>query len=202
MRILVSFWFGSILLLGACNAYEPDLGAAPFLCGPPEQNPRCPDGYACTPGMGSGAMDVCLKMGGTIPPDGTPGNCLDDSPLEPNNDTQHAWVTPVDTTKTFPLAGLAICPAGDKDTYSITIRVMSENLEAIVEWEAEGAALQGAILNSGGVPIANASAVSGTTNKIRAYTANLPTGTYFVQVYGPASGALTTNNYKLNINVT
>jgi hypothetical protein len=41
-----------------------------------------------------------------------------------------------------------------------------------------------------------------TANTKRAYTPNLPTGIYYVQVSGPAAGSLTTNNYKLNINVT
>ncbi len=76
----------------------------------------------------------------------------------------------------------------------------NENLEMILEYEAGGADLQGAILNAGGTPIANATTT--TANTKRAYTANLPTGIYYVQVLGPASGTLTTNNYKLNINVT
>jgi hypothetical protein len=31
--------------LVACSPYEPSLPPAPFLCG--DQEPRCPDGYAC-----------------------------------------------------------------------------------------------------------------------------------------------------------
>jgi hypothetical protein len=113
-----------------------------------------------------------------------------------------AWQTPVDQTKNFPLAGLAICPTGDKDTYAITIRTANENLEMIIEYETDGAPLQGSILNSGGVSIQNTSPVAGAGNKARAYAANLPTSVYYVQVYGPNSGGLTTNNYKLDINVT
>ena len=60
--------------------------------------------------------------------------------------------------------------------------------------------LQGAILNSSGIAIANATAT--TANEKRAYTPNLPIGVYYVQVTGPASGTTTTNNYKLDINVT
>jgi hypothetical protein len=58
------------------------------------------------------------------------------------------------------------------------------------------------LLNSGGVPIANAAAVSGVNRQKRAYTPNLPVGTYYAQVYGPNSGSQTTNNYKLTVNVT
>jgi len=186
----------------ACSPYSPDLGNAPFLCGPMDQNPRCPNGYTCsTIGAGSSAQDVCIENGGNnVLPDTGNGNCADDRSLEPNDNTATAWITPVDTTKSFPLSSLAICPAGDKDTYSIMITTAQENLEMIVEYEAGGADLQGAILNSGGISIANATMT--TTNTKRAYTPNLPVGIYYVQVSGPASGTLTTNNYKLNINVT
>lgn len=185
----------------ACTPYSPDLGAAPFKCGPVEQSPRCPDGYTCIPGQGSNAPEVCVENGGNgMIPDSNTGTCADDRTLEPNDTTATAWITPVDSTKSFPLSALAICPAGDKDNYSLMITTMGENLEMIVEFEAGGAELQGAILNSGGIAIANATTT--TANIKRAYTPNLPTGIYYVQVQGPAGGSLTTNNYKLNINVT
>jgi len=192
------------LALAACSPYDPDLGPVPFLCGSAE--PRCPDGYFCQPASGSGGGEYCVAPnGGGIPIDARNGNCADDSQLEPNDTIQQAFVTPIDsggTKKTLTFAGLAICPAGDKDTYSITISQANENLEVLIEYEAAGAMLQGSILNSGGVPIANASPVSGMTGVIRAYTPNLPVGTYYAQAYGPNSGTLTMNNYKLTINVT
>jgi len=185
----------------ACTPYDPNLGAAPFKCGPADQTPRCPDGYTCIPQSGSNAPEVCIENGGDGKvPDGGNGACDDDRSLEPNDSTATAWITPVDSTKMFPLSSLAICPAGDKDIYSVQMMVANENLEMIVEYEAGGADLQGAILNSSGIAIANATMT--TTNVKRAYTPNLPTGIYYIQVSGPSSGALTTNNYKLNINVT
>jgi hypothetical protein len=69
-----------------------------------------------------------------------------------------------------------------------------------VMYDAGGAPLQASILNSGGSPIGNASPMG--MNAIRAYTPNLPVGTYYAQVYGPASGTSVTNNYKLTINIT
>src|SRR5262245_17250126 len=123
--------FLALLCFLAGCPYEPDLGVAPFLCGPVDQEKRCPDGYDCVPQGGSGAEVCLIKTGGTIPPDASNTNCADDSPLEPNNQISNAWQTPVDTTKMFPLAGLAICPNGDKDTYAVTIRVAMENLEMI-----------------------------------------------------------------------
>ena len=200
MRTLV---ISSLLLsaLVACSPYSPDLGPAPFKCGPADQNPRCPDGYTCIPGQGSNAPEVCIENGGdgTIP-DGGNGNCDDDRSLEPNDTTAQAWITPVDSNKMFPLSDLAICPAGDKDTYSLMITTMGENIEIIVRYEAGGADLQAAIQNSGGISIANATVT--TANTKRAYVPNMATGIYYVQVSGPASGATTTNNYELDINIT
>ena len=189
------------VLLAACSPYSPDLGAAPFRCGPADQDKRCPDGYTCIQGQGSNDPEVCIENGGNGEiPDANFGNCADDSSLEPNESTATAWMTPVDSSKSFPLSSLAICPPGDKDTYKVMIQTANENLEAILEYEEGGADLQAAILNSGGVPIANATATSATTK--RAYTANLPIAIYYVQVSGPASGTVTTNNYKLTFNVT
>ena len=188
-----------LLAAGACSPYSPELGAEPFLCG--SSAPQCPDGYACT--MASGSAGVCTKMGGSgVVADAPPGGCNADSTLEPNDTITMAWQTPIDTRKNFPLTDLAICPAGDKDTYAMAITVQGENVEVLVDYPVTGAALQGAVLNSGGTAIANAMPITGSPGHIRAYVANLPTNTYYVQVQGPASGSVTTNNYKLTINVT
>jgi hypothetical protein len=185
----------------ACSPYDPDLGASPFLCGPMDQNPRCPDGYTCMTTTGG---DYCLAAGGMVPVDANTSHCNDDSQLEPNDSIAQAFQTPVATTKnTLTFAGLAICPMGDKDDYSVTITTANQNLEVIIEYDpAMGADLQGSILNSGGQAIANASPVTGMAGVRRAYTPNLPTGVYYASVFGPTSGALQTNNYKMTINVT
>jgi hypothetical protein len=184
----------------ACTPYDPDLGPSPFLCGPADQNPRCPDGYMC---MMVDTTEYCLASGGTVPVDGNSLNCADDSQLEPNDSYTMSFQTPVATQKNNVIfAGLAICPAGDKDNYSVTITAANQNLEVLIEYDPAGADLQGSILNSGGTPIANASPVSGMPGQRRAYTPNLPTGTYHAAVFGPTMGGVTTNNYKLTINVT
>jgi hypothetical protein len=186
--------------LAACSPYDPDLGPSPFLCGPADQTPRCPDGYAC---MMVDTTEYCLAMGGTVPVDGNALNCADDSALEPNDMIAQAYQTPVATQKNnIVFAGLAICPNGDKDNYSVTITQANQNLEVLLEYDPAGADLQGSILNSGGTPIANASPVTGMPGHRRAYTPNLPTGTYYSAVFGPMMGGVTTNNYKLTINVT
>ncbi len=183
--------------LGACSPYSPDLGAAPFLCG--SADPKCTDGYSCMPN-GSGSP-VCVDSSGKIPDAHT--DCADDSALEPNNDYHHAFATGVaDQKKSIPYAGLAICPAGDVDDYSIQITAEGQNLELVAVFDPNGATLSMSILNAGGVSIASASPVTGMQGTIRAYTANLPTGTYYAEVKGPTSGTLLTNNYKLTITVT
>lgn len=187
--------------IAACTPYDPDLGDSPFTCGPADQDPRCPDGYTCQINAAD-QKEYCLREGGMVPVDANNLNCADDSSLEPNDTIAQAFQTPVATTKNMlAFAGLAICPAGDKDNYSITITTANQNLEVLIEYDPNGADLQGSILNAGGTPIANASPVTGMAGQRRAYTPNLPTGVYYAAVFGPTMG-ITTNNYKMTITVT
>lgn len=197
-----SLFFFALVSAAACSPYDPDLGAAPFLCGPSDQNPRCPDGYSCE--MDTNGAEYCLAPSGAVPVDASNLNCADDSNLEPNDDKDHAWQTPnpFPTAMPFKLAGLSICPPGDKDDYAINVGA-TQNLEVVIEYDAAGAALQGQILSPAGAAIINASPVSGMPGMLRAYAANLSVGVYYASVFGPADGAtLTTNNYKLTITVT
>jgi hypothetical protein len=194
------------LAAAACSPYSPDLGNSPFFCNG-SGAPLCPDGYSCQSpqgGSGSGSDGLCIKTGGMLPVDANPiGNCADDSALEPNDTKDTAWATPVDTSKkTFPLTNLAICPMGDKDNYSIVVSTTGENIEVLVEFDTAGAALQGAILNTSGTAVANAMMVQGSPGHLRAYLANAPVGVYYAQVFGPADGSVTTNNYNMTINIT
>jgi hypothetical protein len=185
-----------LLAAGACSPYSPDLGVAPFLCG--DMDPKCPDGYQCM-ANGSGAS-VCILPNGQIPDSSS--NCADDSALEPNNSYHMASPTPVaDQKPSITYAGLAICPMGDVDVYHIHVLDM-QNLEVITAYDPGGATLGTSILNSGGVPIVNASPVTGMEGSIRAYGAHLPAGDYYASVNGPTSGTLLTNNYKLTITVS
>ncbi len=197
MRSIISILFvlGVTVPLAAsqaCSPYSPDLGSVPFLCG--SADPKCPDGYTCQSG---GSADVCVGSGGTIP-DAGHGSCANDSNVEPNDTIQTAWMTPVGVSP-FTLAGLAICPAGDKDNYSINIPNEGTNIEVIVVYEAAGAPLTVSILGGTGTAIAMGSPVSGQTDTIRAYVASLPAGTYYALVTGPTTGTVTTNNYKMTI---
>jgi hypothetical protein len=187
------------LAAAACSPYSPDLGAAPFLCGSGTPQQQCPDGYTCA---STGSGGVCTKMGGSgVPVDGTPSGCNDDSTLEPNDSITMAWQTPVDTRKSFPLSSLAICPAGDKDTFAMMVTVEGENVEALIDYDTTGAALQAGILNSTGNTVAQAMPITGSPGHIRAYLANANVNTYYVQVFGPVTGP-STNNYNLTINIT
>jgi len=182
--------------LSACNAYNPDLGGAPFLCAMDE--PRCPEGYSCQDD-GTSRMVCFSDTGGLVdaPPSGF--QCADDSILEGagKNDTiQTAYATPVASQrKDISFAGLAICPEGDKDTYMVTLTTMS-NIEAISSWES-GMPVSVDILGSGGARLGN-SASAGEKSQ-RAYVANVPAGSYYVQTYAAAN---VKNNYKVQITVT
>ena len=205
MRALL---LGFVPLVVACTSYDPKLGPKPFQCG---TNGACPDGYVCQADT-TGAMACTLAGPGAGNPD-APGVdapefvCADDSNLEgaTRNDTvATASVTPVASTrKTLSLAGLSICPDGDKDTYRVDITANNQSLAVSITYDAPtaegGVGLSLSILNANGTPVANG---AGTGNNMVAVTApNLMTtnSPYFVQVYGPVTGK---NNYKLKIDVT
>jgi hypothetical protein len=185
----------TILLLvaatAACNAYDKDLGPSPYLCG--DDEPRCPEGYACALDPATGA-DVCIAADDSV----GDVDCNDDSQYEPNNMLTEAKSTPVDTMKSYTIDNLAVCPSGDKDLFTITLAGSNENVELIFVYEAGGAVLKGQLLNSGGIPVATATQVEGMTNTLRSYSQNLPSGTYYVQ----GSTASNVSNYKVTINVT
>jgi hypothetical protein len=183
-----------VLLLAvtaACDAYDEDLGPSPYLCGNDE--PRCPQGYTCTDDPASGT-EVCLRSDQAI----GDVDCNDDSQYEPNNMLAEAKPIPVDMMRMYSLDQLAVCPGGDKDLFAITLATSNENVELFVIYDAGGTPLRGQLLNSGGIPVATATQVTGTPGTLRAYAQNLPGGMYFAQV----SAASSINNYKLTLNVT
>jgi hypothetical protein len=180
----------------ACSPFDPSLPAQPFRCNTTE--PKCPDGFACID-QGTNKF-VCepttgLPDGGTSI-DSTAFSCNDDTTLEPNDGISNASPTNVaGSRKSITLAQLAICPAGDKDTFTVEVVVANTNIEAIATVTG-GEPVSVSILNSSGVAITNGSQ---TATMTRAYTANAPTGTYYVQVFGTATSR---TNYNLAINTT
>ena len=184
------------LLLTACDAYDEDLGPTPFFCG--SEEPACPMGYSCVDDPSNGTK-VCVADDDSI---SNTFDCKDDSDQEPNDMLAEASDVNIDGVKTYSIADRAVCPAGDKDTFSVMITTASENVEATITY-AGGADLSGGILNTGGVTIARAEPVSGEAKTVRAFVRNLPIGQYYVQVYAPiGAGSLAVNNYKLSIEVT
>ncbi|MBA3817420.1 MAG: hypothetical protein H0X17_00885 [Deltaproteobacteria bacterium] len=204
MRKLITF---SALVSGlaaaatACTTYAPELGNAPYLCGMVE--PFCPEDYFCQTTAEPAPRDrVCVSSAGLLPDSGTTGfQCSDDGPLEGStkNDTpQTAYMTPVDTQRQdLSLAGLAICPEGDKDFYAVTLSAANPNksLEVVVSWDS-GQPISMSITNASGTSLVNGVAMG--DKSLRACAPNLPTGTYFGSVF--ASGS-TKNNYRLAIKV-
>ncbi len=119
--------------LTACDGYDSNIGPTPYQCA--EAKPRCPDGYSCQEDITTGEQ-VCVGRGGVS---NTEFNCADDSAIEPNGMLDVATAASLDGMRTFAKDGLAICPAGDKDLFAITIGTMNENVELIVEFQADGA---------------------------------------------------------------
>jgi hypothetical protein len=185
------------LALAACSPYNPDLGDVPFLCGDGE--PVCPDGYVCMP---MGTQMRCTDIDGVTVDSGTIGfPCADDSALEGptlNNTPMTAYITPVDSQRLdLTLAGIAICPAGDKDHYAVTLSTANamKAIEVIVSWDS-GQPITMSLLGAGGSPLVNGTA-SGD-KALRACAANLPASTYYAAVFATGS---TQNNYRLSIKV-
>ena len=178
-------------VLAACSAYDPDLGATPFLCG--DTDPKCPEGYACNADS-TGRM-VCEK--GATTDGAMQGSCANDSMLEPNDNINNAWQSPVATARmNISLTSLAICPGTDKDNYKVDITTEGQNLEVILTYDP-GNALSASLLNGTGTSIVNGTPMG--TNQVRAYAANLPVGSYFASIF---SANMTENNYRIDINVT
>ncbi len=195
----LSLLVGVFAAVPACSPYNPDLGNAPYLCATTE--PACPDGYFCQTTQEPAPRDrICVSSGGLTPDSSTTGfPCADDSAVEggSKNDTpQTAYQTPVDTQRQdLTLAGLAICPEGDKDNYAVTISAANKGLEVIVSWDS-GQPISMSILNAGGTSIVNGTAMG--DKALRACAPNLPVGTYYGSVF--ATGT-TKNNYRLSIKV-
>jgi hypothetical protein len=189
MRTL-PLWF---VVLAACSAYDSDLGPTPFLCG--EAEPRCPDDYTCQDDITTG-QQVCVGGGGSLNND---FDCTDDSQFEPNNMLDVASPTTIDAMDTFSQGNLSICPANDKDLFAMTLTSPASTVELVIEFQANGATLAGAILNAGGVPIVTATADASDPYKARATVSNLPAGTYYAQVAASIGGVLTLNNYNVSL---
>jgi hypothetical protein len=188
-----------IALTVACSPYSPDLGTAPFVCG--SGDPKCPDGYDCVP-AGSSSTMVCLEAGGTVPDAGA-GQCADDSSLEPNNTIQTAHLFSTLPVGGLKLAGLAICPAGDKDTYAVNATAAGQTLTAAITFDPNQAVLNVNILNSTGTIIVPSQANG--DGMAKASLVGVPTGgppTYVQVLVSPTSTTLMTNgNYKLDLSL-
>lgn len=196
MRKQLGFLAAAIGIVASCSPYSPDLGNQPFRCG--DGDPACPDGYFC---MEVSPTDRrCISANGAEPDAmGMGFPCADDSSLEgaSRNDTpMTAYQTPVDTQRLdLTLAGLAICPEGDKDNYAVTISAANamKAIELVVSWDS-GQPLSASILNAGGTSIGNATANG--DKSLRACVPNMPAGTYYAAVFATGS---TKNNYRMSV---
>ena len=182
----------AIALLAACSAYDKDLGGEPFLCGPTE--PRCPMDYSCQHDAQNNS-DICVASGSV---DGN-FSCADDSAIEPNDTISHATMTTVDSANSYEKDGLAICPPGDKDLFSLVV-TSTASVQVLVAFDPSAAPLTAIILNAGGIPIAYSATDPAMPGTADASAAGMLPSMYYVQVSGPATPPYE-NNYKLTITV-
>jgi hypothetical protein len=186
------------IVLAGCGSKNDDDGELGGHCYP---NATCNVGLSCSAG-------ICLVADAAVdaPPDVRPDAALDayvcTDAYEPNNTVPTAYATSVDGTNLSQALPGTLCPGGggDKDYFAVSISVANRNLELLVDLPASDPQVFASILNSGGVPIANAVAVTGMPARLRAYTPNLPTGTYYVETY--TSTTSTAHPYTATVNVT
>lgn len=187
-------WLVAAALAG-CSPYDPELSDTPFLCG--DEAPRCPDGYACIADL-AGRM-VCSTQP-AAPGAAGQAPCADDLPLETaaRNDTiETAYRAPIAApARSILLAPLAICPAGDKDTFAVQITRSPQDLEAIATWAGDPPVVV-EILDDAGRPVVRG--VAAGDHALRAYAANLPVGTFYVQA---SAAAGVSDRYQVEITVT
>lgn len=125
--------------------------------------------------------------------------CANDSAIEPNNDPQSAFITPLDNpARSYSLVGLTICPVGDVDHYRFGISTTGQNFEATVTGVAGRTPLVLAILDASGTQIATGAPVAGTPHRIRVELPNPAVGSYYVRVRTPDNSE---NNYDLSLAV-
>ena len=179
MRALLA----ALVVLAACDAYDRDIGPAPFLCGPAAK--RCPVDYTCVEDPNTGD-EICVmsdSLSSTV-------DCADDSAVEPNDALPEA--TPMSGSM-FTRDELAICPPTDRDTFSVPVTSATAiELEVVLD---RGATLRAEILNEGGVPIATAS-FDDATRTLTAVADGLRPGAYYARVSSPSGRA---NNYSITI---
>jgi hypothetical protein len=101
------------------------------------------------------------------------------------------------TMATFP--GLLLCPAGDRDCFSVTLTTPNSDLEMLIDSTTSSPDVVGSILNQSGDPIANAAPVTSMPNRQRAASANMPTGMYYACV---SAGPTVLASYQLTLTVT
>ena len=123
--------------------------------------------------------------------------CGTDTQLEPNEDTGHAFETPVRNSQaTYSLAQLALCPSTDIDTYGFTTTAINQQVTITVTYDPSQGQLNLNVLNNNGTPSATGTP-SGNTLVVA--TNRLSIGHWFAQVTG-ATGVQA--NYNLHISVS
>lgn len=185
-------------LAGACNSYDPQLGAVPFRCG--QDEPRCPLGYTCV--SYSAEEELCEASqedgaDGGSEPDAGGFSCANDGELEPNNRVEEATNTFIPSLHdTYRLVSLSICPDSDNDYFLFEVDINGKNLRADITHQSSRGQLLLDVLNNSATSIGMGMPVAGMPDMVRVEVPNLPVGTYYVQVRAPAG---IQNNYTIEI---
>lgn len=185
---------------GADAASSPSTGSEGGAC---YGNGTCDDGLACLSDLCVRLSDAALPdatVGDAAPPDADPlGDCTPDE-LEANDSLDDAVNTQIpQTMDEFFVADLSICFADDEDFFEFQVDIAGKNLRADLTHEPSDSTLLLSVLNSMGTVIREGESVPGMPAIIRADVANMPQGTYYVQVRGAGDAE---NGYDLTIAVS
>jgi hypothetical protein len=197
MRLIIGVV--ALLLVTGCGDDGPSADNDGEVGGHCYANGTCNVGLNCSAGI-CVPVDAAVDAPHDAAPDAPPDAYVCATAFEPNDTIQTATATSVATTmNSATITGVAVCPNTDKDHFEVTTTTGNQNLEVVVDFASPGPVLEVSILNSGGTPIANGSVVTGMPQRLRAFTPNLPTGTYYARIQ---SGGGASNAYQIALNVT
>jgi hypothetical protein len=179
-----------------CSPFDPNLGAHPFLCA--NTAPRCPEGYVCVDGPGSGEVCALPHAG----PDGGGGDsglqCDVDSDREPNDAIETATLIS-QTGATDPIDAV-LCPDTDIDIYHLTVDTTGKAIRVDVSYDSSRGPLAIDLLNSTGLVIRSATRVGNDPDHLRVDFDNLASGDYYARVQAMDAGFR--SNYQVTFIVT
>lgn len=182
-KVLLTSCFAAFL--ASCNPYDPDLGAAPFLCA--GQEPFCPDGYECVRGDDNRSICQAIFVPG--------GDCDGIDGTEPNDTIASSYSAGIPPASNFHLLNVELCPSNDIDLFEVVVTDDDDFIFGEVK-TLNGFAVEVGIIAADGTVVEAATQTTPGTYSFE--TDGLSSGAYYLRIR-PIGGV--TGTYELNISV-